>query len=163
MKTALTIGLLVAVLMACGPSTPKVEEMVATAVAESEERVAEQVRDRTAEAVAEALAGSEARLAEAVAGAVEDSESRTALAFEAVEAKIAQSICASDYITMSNYTTLWLITDHLQGGETPTEDLWAAFDDGLLPLDEVYVRLSHVCERGDDRWVLVDQPKVAAP
>lgn len=148
MKAVLTIGLLIAVLTACGPSTPKVEEMVATAVAESEERVAEQVRSRTAETVAEA---------------VEDLESKTVLAFEAVEAQIAQSICASDYITMSNYTTLWLITDHLQGGETPAEELWMAFDTGLLPLDEVYVKLSHVCERDDDRWVLVDQPKVAAP
>ena len=148
MKVLLMIGLLAAVLTACGPSTSEVEEMIATAVAESEERITEEFQAQTVKAVSDALVGSEERMTETLEASVSD---------------IAQSICASDYMTMSNYTTLWLITDHLQGGETAPEDLWAAFDDGLLPLDEVYVGLSHVCDLDGEaeRWVLVEQPKVA--
>ena len=143
-KTLLMIGLLAAVLVACGPSTPEVEEIVATAVAESEERMIE-----TLETVVEAVEAVEAMTELDVQRREDISESARGL---------IKAVCTSDYITMAVYTTAYWVVDYLQDGEVTREDLSLVFDEGI-PIDENYTDVSRVCGVDDDgRWVLLEQP-----
>ena len=154
----LIIGLLAALLVACGPSTPEVEKAVATAVAESEQRLRAEWRTETIESLSTALAGTETRMMEAHAAAITASEQRIAETIEYRAYETVKAVCTSNYVTVANWTTTYWVVNHLQGGEVTLEDLSLVYDEGI-PINEGYADISRVCDVDEDgRWVLVELP-----
>ena len=157
MKALVLIGILAAVVLtACGlgPSTPEVEDNIATAIAESEERTTEALMAQMVEAISEALAGSETRMQAEIAELKTDTQN-VAAALDAFTRQFTSGICETDYGSTVLWVTVFRLIEYLSGRDIQLADVLAHMDG--IEIDESYHQLS-VCDVDDGRWVLQPQP-----
>lgn len=158
------VGVVAVLLIACGPSSSEVEEVVATAVAESEERTEQRIQAEleVEEVVSTAVAESEKRTErriraelEAQARASDEEVGRVAWALEDFGRQTIASVCETDYGTTVLWHTVFLLIAYLGGQDLTLADVLTSMDG--MAIDESYKEFA-VCNVEDGRWVFNPQP-----
>lgn len=154
------VGIMTALGCQLGISEQEVENIVAEQVADSEERITLKLRDERNRKLAD-LTGKVDKARDETDDVAEwvdvllEANAETKEDMAASAKWLLKAVCSTDYLTVTNYTVLFWLVDHLQGGETTIETVSKALNG--IKINENYG--STVCNVDDDRhWYLLELP-----